>query len=105
MILTMTDMLADKAKTESPTWMPARPLATPVPACTGLPQGELRTWRLSAGQTLVLTGWKGQSWVTMEGDQGDYVLEPGRSLDFVGPGLVVLEALETGVVYDWNQGG
>jgi hypothetical protein len=104
MILTMTDTLADRVKRGAPTRMPARPLIAPIPSCTGLPQGELRTWRLPAGQTLMLTGWKGRAWVTMEGDQGDYVLEPGRSLDFVGPGLLVLQALEPGVVYDWNHG-
>lgn len=104
MILTMTDILADKATAESPTRVPARPPVAPMPICTGLPQGELRTWRLSAGQTLVLTGWKGHAWVTMEGDLGDYVLEPGSSLDFVGPGVLVLQALEAGVVYDWNHG-
>lgn len=84
--------------------MPARPPVAPMPACTGLSQGELRTWRLQAGQTLMLTGRKGHAWVTMEGDRVDHILEPGRSLDFVGPGRLVLQALEAGVVYDWYDG-
>lgn len=103
MSLTMTDVLADKVTTESPTRSPARPLVAP-PTCTGLPEGELRAWRLFAGQALRLTGWNGHAWVTMEGDRGDYVLEPGGSLHIVGPGVLVLQALEAGVVYDWDQG-
>lgn len=84
--------------------MPARPPVAPMPSCTGLSQGELRTWGLLAGQTLILVGWKGRAWVTMEGDRVDHVLEPGRSFDFVGPGLLVLQALEAGVVFEWNDG-
>jgi hypothetical protein len=42
------------------------------------------------------TGGAGHLWITFEGQATDHVLSPGEALQFRGPGLLVIEALEGG---------
>ncbi len=37
---------------------------------------------------------EGRVWITSEGDPRDYVLNPGRTASFRGPGKMVVEAVE-----------
>jgi hypothetical protein len=74
------------------------------PNATCVKPGQLQSWRIAAGSALSLRGLCGQAWVTMEGDQGDYVVGPGVEAVFDGPGLLVLEALDSGVVCDVRHG-
>ncbi|MDB6077513.1 MAG: hypothetical protein JWO82_1260 [Akkermansiaceae bacterium] len=39
-------------------------------------------------------GGEGHFWVTFEGQTTDHVLSSGQSLQFTGPGLLVVEALQ-----------
>ena len=57
------------------------------------PQGAVGRCELGAGDRVMLTGVEGQCWVTQQGDRHDYLLEPGKTLSFQGPGLLVFEAV------------
>ncbi|HSJ00968.1 MAG: DUF2917 domain-containing protein [Verrucomicrobium sp.] len=63
---------------------------------------RIRSWVLDSSQSVLLKGYRGQAWVTMEGDPEDHLLRPGMELEFCGPGLLVAEALNDGVIYDWE---
>ena len=58
-----------------------------------LPQGAVGRCELAAGDRVSLTGVEGQSWVTQQGDRHDYLLIPGETLTFTGPGRLVFEAV------------
>jgi len=58
-----------------------------------LPQGAVGRCQLAAGDRVTLTGVQGQCWVTQQGDRHDYLLVPGKTLSFSGPGRLVFEAV------------
>ena len=58
-----------------------------------LPQGAVGRCELAAGDRVTLTGVEGQCWVTQQGDRHDYLLVPGKTLSFRGPGRLVFEAV------------
>jgi hypothetical protein len=58
-----------------------------------LPQGAVGRCELEAGDRVTLTGVEGQCWVTQQGDRHDYLLVPGKTLSFCGPGMLVFEAV------------
>ncbi len=58
-----------------------------------LPQGAVGRCELAAGDRVTLTGVEGQCWVTQQGDRHDYLLVPGKTLNFSGPGRLVFEAV------------
>ena len=58
-----------------------------------LPQGAVGRCELDAGARVTLTGVDGQCWVTQQGDRHDYLLVPGKTLSFRGPGRLVFEAV------------
>jgi hypothetical protein len=58
-----------------------------------LPQGAVGRCQLSADDRVTLTGVHGQCWVTQQGDRRDYLLIPGKTLSFSGPGRLVFEAV------------
>jgi hypothetical protein len=58
-----------------------------------LPQGAVGRCELGAGDRATLTGVHGQCWVTQQGDRHDYLLVPGKTLAFSGPGRLVFEAV------------
>lgn len=53
---------------------------------------------LSTGDRLRLTTMSGTAWVTLEGSPDDSVLTSSSSLEFVGPGRLVIEALENDMI-------
>jgi hypothetical protein len=61
-----------------------------------LPQGAVGRCQLGAEDRVTLSGVNGQCWVTLEGDRDDYLLQPGQSLAFSGPGRLVIEAVGGG---------
>lgn len=65
-------------------------------------RGQIQSWRIAEGSALNLRTLCGRAWVTMEGDPEDHVVGPGEAAEFDGPGLLVLEALDGGVVCDVN---
>jgi hypothetical protein len=58
-----------------------------------LPQGAVGRCELEVGDRVALTGMEGQCWVTQQGDRHDYLLVPGKTLSFRGPGMLVFEAV------------
>ena len=58
-----------------------------------LPQGAVGRCELAEGDRVTLTGVIGQCWVTQQGDRHDYLLVPGKTLSFRGPGRLVFEAV------------
>ncbi len=58
-----------------------------------LPQGAVGRCELGATDQVTLTGVEGQCWVTQQGDRHDYLLVPGETLSFSGPGRLVFEAV------------
>ena len=58
-----------------------------------LPQGAVGRCELADGDRVTLTGVEGQCWVTQQGDRHDYLLVPGETLSFQGPGRLVFEAV------------
>lgn len=62
-----------------------------------LPHGGLHTEHLSAGENLHLTCLTGECWITLEGDETDYVISAGESLSVSGPGLLLIEAVHGSV--------
>jgi hypothetical protein len=58
-----------------------------------LPQGAVGRCQLTAEDRVTLTGVVGQCWVTQQGDRHDYLLVPGKTLIFSGPGRLVFEAV------------
>jgi len=58
-----------------------------------LPQGAVGRCELAADSRVTLTGVTGQCWVTQQGDRHDYLLTPGETLSFSGPGRLVFEAV------------
>jgi len=58
-----------------------------------LPQGAVGRCELGEGDRVMLTGVDGQCWVTQQGDRHDYLLVPGKTLHFSGPGRLVFEAV------------
>ena len=58
-----------------------------------LPQGAVGRCELAADSRVTLTGVEGQCWVTQQGDRHDYLLAPGQTLSFSGPGRLVFEAV------------
>jgi hypothetical protein len=58
-----------------------------------LPQGAVGRCQLAAGEIVTLTGISGQCWITLQGDRHDYLLVPGKTLRFTGPGRLVFEAV------------
>jgi Protein of unknown function (DUF2917) len=45
------------------------------------------------GSDLKVINVDGSAWITLEGDQHDYVIGPGEEIRLVGEGRVVIEAL------------
>jgi hypothetical protein len=90
-------MLATMRLTEQ---IPAHSFAA-SPAAQGsvwsLAKGQLRSLFLAEGERLHIEVLHGECWITMEGDANDYVLSPGSSLHFFGPGLAIVEALSGSV--------
>jgi hypothetical protein len=58
-----------------------------------LPPGAVGRCQLGADDRVTLTGVAGQCWVTQQGDRHDYLLVPGKTLTFRGPGRLVFEAV------------
>lgn len=58
-----------------------------------LPRGAVGRCQLGADDRVTLTGVLGQCWVTQQGDRHDYLLVPGQTLSFNGPGRLVFEAV------------
>lgn len=58
-----------------------------------LPEGAVGRCEMQAGDRVTLTGVEGQCWVTQQGDRHDYLLFPGKTLTFRGPGMLVFEAV------------
>jgi len=58
-----------------------------------LPTGAVGRCQLGADDRVTLTGVDGQCWVTQQGDRHDYLLVPGKTLSFSGPGRLVFEAV------------
>jgi hypothetical protein len=58
-----------------------------------LPPGAVGRCQLGAEDRVTLTGVAGQCWVTQQGDRHDYLLVPGKTLTFSGPGRLVFEAV------------
>ena len=58
-----------------------------------LPQGAVGRCELDGESRVTLTGVEGQCWVTQQGDRHDYLLVPGKTLSFRGPGRLVFEAV------------
>lgn len=58
-----------------------------------LPEGAVGRCELEVGDRVTLTGVEGQCWVTQQGDRHDYLLVPGKTLSFRGPGMLVFEAV------------
>lgn len=58
-----------------------------------LPAGAVGRCQLVAGDTVTLAGVQGRCWVTQQGDRKDYLLVPGKTLTFRGPGRLVFEAV------------
>lgn len=58
-----------------------------------LPQGAVGRCELEEGDRVTLTGVEGQCWVTQQGDRHDYLLVPGKTRSFRGPGMLVFEAV------------
>lgn len=58
-----------------------------------LPRGAVGRCQLEVGDKVTLTGVEGQCWVTQQGDRHDYLLSPGQTLSFSGPGRLVFEAV------------
>lgn len=63
---------------------------------------RIRSWVLDSTQGILLKGWQGHAWVTMEGDPKDHLLAPGTELQFFGPGLLVVESLDAATLFDWT---
>lgn len=63
---------------------------------------RIRSWMLDSAQGILLKGWRGHAWVTMEGDPCDHLLGPGMEIQFFGPGLLVAEALDVTTLFDWT---
>lgn len=57
------------------------------------PKGALRALPLGTNETVKLRVLQGSWWMTMEGDHHDYAAEAGCELRFIGPGVLVVEAL------------
>jgi hypothetical protein len=58
-----------------------------------LPPRAVGRCELAVGDRVTLTGVQGQCWVTQQGDRHDYLLVPGKTLSFTGPGRLVFEAV------------
>jgi len=58
-----------------------------------LPPGAVGRCELAGDSRVTLTGVAGQCWVTQQGDRHDYLLAPGETLSFRGPGRLVFEAV------------
>ena len=69
----------------------------------GLLPREIFSKHLAFDECVTFRAEFGHAWVTMENDAVDYVLDAQTSLRFFGPGLLVVEALEHGVIFDvWS---
>ncbi|RYD67903.1 MAG: DUF2917 domain-containing protein [Verrucomicrobiaceae bacterium] len=53
---------------------------------------------LTGGDRLRLTTADGAAWVTIEGSPDDSILTSSSSLEFAGPGRLVIEALESDMI-------
>lgn len=62
-----------------------------------LEKGELHTMPADRCDQM-LTVQSGIFWVTQENNSHDYVLKTGESLSLSGKGIVVIEALQSGVI-------
>lgn len=66
-----------------------------------LNEGDLVSQDLKEEESFEISLIAGQAWITLEGDAEDYIVRVPKSLHLMGPGRVVIEALEDATEICW----
>lgn len=74
-------------------WAPTEEVSTTKTQIISLARRATRAWPLGLGETLRFEATLGSFWVTRSGRPEDWVLQAGETQEFMGPSLVVMEAL------------